>query len=134
MLGNKLNKQLTSNGAAREAQYTSKEEARQRHIDLLNQQQENSTANNNNLNRRISQMELRIEDQSRKQSRMAETAQGTQLILSDILRKLSELNTNNFIASTPPNPSTPETASIDWDTPAQQLPAHIYPARPNLIP
>ena len=118
---------------AQQAQYASEQEARQRHIDLLKQQQEAATANNN-LNQRFSQMDLRTEEQPREQARMAETSQGTQLILSDILRKLSELNTNNFIASTPPNPSTPQTASIDWDTPAQQLPAHIYPARPNLIP
>ena len=88
--------------AAQEAQYAREQEARQRHIDLLKQQQEAATASIN-LNRRFSQMELRTEEQSREQARMAETSQGTQLILSDILRKLSELNTNNFIASTPPN-------------------------------
>ena len=90
--------------AAQQAQYASKQEARQRHIDLLKQQQEAATSNNN-LNQRFSQMELRTEEQSREQARMAETCEGTQLILGDIVRKLSELSTNKFIASTPPDPS-----------------------------
>jgi hypothetical protein len=65
--------------------------------------------------------------QYREQARMAETSQGTQLILSDILRKISELNTNTITASTPSSPSnqtrTPaEAAPIDWNTLAKQLP------------
>ena len=45
------------------------------------------------------------------------------MILSDILRKISELNTNAFIASTPTKHSnqnqTPAEAALpDWDTPA----------------
>ena len=114
--------------AAREAQYQSKQEARQRHIDLHKQHQETATASHN-LNRRFSQLVIRNEEQSHEQACMAETSQGTQLILSDILRKLSELNTNNFIAGTPQNPANSEAAPVDWDTPAQQLPAHLRNAQ-----
>ena len=92
--------------AAQQAQYASEQEARQRHIDLLKQQREAATANNN-LNQRFSQMELRTEEQSREQARMAEYSQGTQIILVDILRKLSELSTNKLIASTPQTPPQP---------------------------
>ena len=110
--------------AAREAQNQSEREACQRHADLLKRQQEAATASHY-LTQRFSQLELRAEAQSREQARMAETSQGTQIILSDILRKISELNTNAFIAGTPPNHPNqnrpPETASADWDTPAQQL-------------
>ena len=120
--------------AAQQAQYASEQEARQRHIDLLKQQQEAATANSN-LSQRFSQMELRTEEQSREQARMAESSQGTQIILVDILRKLSELSTNKFIASTPTDPSNQshplpaENAPIDWDTPAQQPPAHLRTAQ-----
>ena len=56
------------------------------------------------------------------------------MILSDILRKISELNTNAFIAGTPPNHSNPnqppaETAPTDWDTPAQQLSTQLRHAQ-----
>ena len=50
--------------AAQQAQYASEQEARQRHIDLLKQQQEAATANSN-LSQRFSQMEPRTEEQSR---------------------------------------------------------------------
>jgi len=119
--------------ATREAQKQSEREACQRHADLLQRQQEAATASHN-LTQRFSQLELRAEAQSREQARMAETSQGTQMILSDILRKISELNTNAFIAGTPPNHSYPsqppaETAPPDWDTPAQQLSTQLRNAQ-----
>ena len=115
--------------ATREAQNQSEREACQRHADLLKRQQEAATASHN-LTQRFSQLELRAEAQSREQARMAETSQGTQMILSNILRKISELNTNAFIAGTPPNHSnqtqTPaETTPTDWNTPAQQLSSQL---------
>ena len=120
--------------AAQQAQYASEQEARQRHLDLLKQQQEAATANSN-LSQRFSQMELRTEAQSREQARMAETSQGTQMILSDILRKLSELSTNRLEDRPPTNPaaqSHPHPAADalpDWDTPADLLPTHLRNAQ-----
>jgi hypothetical protein len=80
-------------------------------------------------------MELRTEAQSREQARMAETSQGTQMILSDILRKLSELSTNRLEDRLPTNPaaqSHPHPAADalpDWDTPADLLPTHLRNAQ-----
>ena len=59
---------------------------------------------------------------------MAKTSQGTQRILTDILRKLLELSTNNRITQTPNQPPDhvypASDAPVDWDTAAQLLPTH----------
>jgi hypothetical protein len=84
--------------------------------------------------RRFSQIKHQQPESRREQARMTETSQGTQLILTDILRKLSELSTNNRIAQTPnqspdhvypPAPNAP----VDWDTSAQLLPTHMRNAQ-----
>ena len=60
---------------------------------------------------------------------MAETSQGTQLILTDILRKLSELTTSNRITQTPNQPPDHVYPASDtpaeWVTAAQPLPSHL---------
>ena len=64
---------------------------------------------------------------------MAETSQGTQLILTNILRKLFKLSTNNRITQTPNQPPDhvypASDAPVDWDKSAQLLPTHLRNAQ-----
>ena len=105
---------------------------RQWQRELARQQQEAADASLD-FTRRFSHLEHQQTESHREQARMAETSQGTQLILTDILRKLSELSTNNRIAQAPnqlPDHVYPVSdAPVGWDTAPQLLPTHLRNAQ-----
>ena len=106
-----------------------REEAQRQWQRELNRQQQEAAEASLDFTRRFSHLEHQQTESRREQARMAETSQGTQLILTDILRKLSELTTNNRISQTPNQTSDHVYPAADttpeWDTAAQLLPAHI---------
>ena len=106
-----------------------REEAQRQWQRELNRQQQEAAEASLDFTRRFSHLEHQQTESRREQARMAETSQGTQLILTDILRKLSELTTSNRISQTPNQPSDhvyPATdTTAEWDTAAQLLPSHI---------
>ena len=110
-----------------------REQAERRWQQELQRQQQEAAASTQQFTQQLDHLKHQQTASRHDQARLAETTQGTQLILADILRKLSELSTSNQIGQAPnqqadhvyPTPNDPP----DWDTPAPHLPLRLRNAQ-----